>query len=50
MRTKRKYDLDKMVREAEEDEKLALKNRNAGQLAQADIQKMIDRKREKKGE
>lgn len=48
MRTKRKYDLDKMVREAEEDEKLALKSRDVKQLAQADIQKMIDQKRGKK--
>ncbi len=48
MRTKRKYDLDKLLKEAEEDEKLAAKNREIKQLSQADIQNMVRRKKEEK--
>ncbi len=45
MRTKRKFDLDKVLREVEEDEKLTAGRQKKSQTTQADIQEMIDRKR-----
>lgn len=46
MRIKRKYDLDKLLGEIEEDEKMAT-GPEKQKHSQADIQEMIERKREK---
>ncbi len=49
MNTKRKYDLDKILAEAEEDEKFSASQMNGQKPAQADIQKMVERKKQENG-